>query len=139
MRNLILLILSLFVLNSCGDLDGENGNNSNNNDNNSNTDITSLNINNLYLGYTIEGHNVKNQTVRFNYCNKNYTYKRGNEYFSGRFNINNSQIIINMFDAKGGSYIWDTSTGDINVGREYYIYDVSDEIIVDGIYKTNCF
>ena len=124
----LLLIVSFFILNSCGELDT-----------NGNTNITSLNINDLYLGYTIEGHNVKSQTVRFKYCNKDYTYERGSEYFTGRFNINNSQIIINMFDAKGGSYIWDTSTGEINVGREYYIYDVSDEIIVDGIYKTSCF
>ena len=131
----ILLLVSFFVLNSCGDVNNTDGTSGDN----SLTKITSLNINDLYLGYTIEGHNVKNQTVRFAYCNKNYTYERGSEYFSGRFNINSTQIIINMFDAKGGSYIWNTSTGEINLNSQYYIYDVSDEIIVDGIYKTNCF
>ena len=124
MKTLLVISLSVFVLNSCGEL--------------ANFDITSTNINDLYQGYTIEGHNTKNNVLRFTYCDAGYTYKRGTEFFAGRFNINNSQVVINMFDAKGGSYIWDTSTGYINVGQEYYIYDVNDEIIVDGIYKSNC-
>ena len=127
MKNFIFSVVGLLILNSCGDMT--------NLDNQSNQ-IKSININNLSDGYVIEGQNSKNKSVRLTYCNRNYSYEGGNEYFSGTFNINNSQIIVNMFDAKGGSYIIDTNTGYIDVGNYYYIYDVSDEIAVEGIYKS---
>lgn len=130
--HLLLALFALFAFNACGEVEDElNGDTDN-------SSITSVDILNLDDGYVIDGYNSQDENVRLIYCGTGYDYSRGSLSFSGTFNINSTQIIINMFDSDGGSYIINTGNGYLEVGQNYDIYDVKYDITVKTIFETAC-
>ncbi|MFK5976141.1 MAG: hypothetical protein QM493_06500 [Sulfurovum sp.] len=124
---LAFLGLAVIVFTGCGAVVDDGGNNG-----------VSINIYDLTYGYSIEGYNDFGQNVTLEYCGSDYRYYRGSEYFEGSFNINGSGIVVNMWDDDGGSYIIDSNTGYLEVGYNYYIYDVSDDITITNILTLSC-
>jgi hypothetical protein len=91
----------------------------------------SVDVYDLDNGYAIEGYNENGDVTIIEYCKGQYTYYRGVESFYGDFNTDG--YTINMFDMDGGSYIVDTDNGLIEVGMNYYIFDINSYIDVDAI------
>jgi len=99
--------------------------------------IYSIDLYNLDDGYAIEGYDEFGDMAILEYCHGTYTYYRGNETFYGDFNTDG--YTINMYDSDGGSYVIDTDTGAIEVGMNYYIFDINSDIDVDAIVPlTDC-
>lgn len=141
--HLLLALFALFALNACGEVEDELNSDTDNssitkvNEDTDNFSITSVDILNLDDGYVIDGYNSQDENVRLIYCGTGYDYSRASLSFSGTFNINSTQSIINMFD-NGGSYIINTGNGYLEVGENYDIYDVKYDITVEAIFETAC-
>ncbi len=43
-----------------------------------------------------------------------------------------------MYDSDGGSYVIDTDDGYLDVGENYYIYDINTDITVETITPISC-
>jgi len=100
-------------------------------------DIHSIELYTLDYGYSIIGHNSDGDLVILDYCNGGYDYFRGAESFFGSFNTDG--YTINMYDSNSGSYVIDTDNGIIEVGYNYYIFDINSDINVEEIQQiTDC-
>jgi len=89
-------------------------------------------------GYSLEGYSDSGELVILEYCHGTYNYYRDADYFYGDFDT--SGLTINMYDSDGGSYVIDTDDGMINLGVNYYIFDVDSDITVDTIAPlTDCY
>lgn len=100
--------------------------------------IYSIDIMDLDDGYSLEGYSSDGDLVILEYCHGTYNYYRGADYFYGDFSTN--QFTVNMYDSDGGSYVIDTDAGFIDVGINYYIFDINSDITVDVITPlTNCY
>ncbi len=97
--------------------------------------LYSIDITDLDDGYSLEGYNDNGELVILEYCHGRYNYYRGSDYFYGDFDTN--ELTINMYDNDGGSYIIDTDAGLIDVGVNYYIFDINSDITVDIIAPLN--
>ncbi len=96
----------------------------------------SVNLYDLTYGYAVEGYSSYGEQVSLDYCANGYDLYRGNEHFHGEFNTNG--YTINMYDSDGGSYVIDTDDGYLDVGENYYIYDIDTDITVEAIYPIPC-
>ncbi len=90
----------------------------------------------LSYGYAIEGYSSYGEFVALDYCGYGYDLYRSSEHFYGDFNTDG--YTINMYDSDGGSYILDTADGYIDVGMNYYIYDINTDITVESITAITC-
>jgi len=93
--------------------------------------IDSIDIMDLDNGYSLEGYSDNGELVILEYCHGTYNYYRDSDYFYGDFDTNN--LTINMYDSDGGSYVIDTDDGVIDIGVNYYIFDINSDITVDTI------
>ena len=100
--------------------------------------IYSVDLYELDNGYSIEGYTENGDIAIIEYCHGRYTYYRGVELFYGDFTTDG--YTINMYDDDSGSYVIDTDTGVIEVGMNYYIFDINSYIDVEEIIPlTDCY
>ncbi len=90
----------------------------------------------LSYGYAIEGYSSYGEFVALDYCGYGYDLYRDSEHFYGEFTTDG--YTINMYDSDGGSYIVDTDDGYIDIGMNYYIYDIDTDITVESITAISC-
>jgi len=96
----------------------------------------SVDLLDLGYGYAIEGYSSYGEYVILDYCGSGYDLYRDSEHFYGDFNTDG--YTINMYDSDGGSYVIDTNDGYLDVGVNYYIYDIDTDITVEAITPISC-
>ncbi len=96
----------------------------------------SVDLLDLGYGYAIEGYSSYGEYVALDYCGSAYDLYRDSEHFYGEFNTDG--YTINMYDSDGGSYVIDTDDGYLDVGENYYIYDINTDITVETITPISC-
>ena len=138
MKKLMGLFLSgvaVIVLSGCGSSSSSGSDNGDDSGSGGNS-YFDVHILDLEQGYAISGYNSDSEDVTLMYCNDQYDYYRGNEYFYGIFNIVGSEV--QMSDSAGGSYIIGTPNDLLEVDENYYIWDVGSDITVESISLINC-